>query len=132
MIYHDKTPTLEENRAEQPEIYPSSRPAAAREVNHRPMRLKAPVPQQPCALLAKAREFKTANQLRELGLYPYFRTISSGQDTEVMIEGKKVLMLGSNSYLGLTHHPQVLEPAAKAWHRYVSGCSRSRFLNGSL
>ena len=132
MIYHDKTPTLEENRAEQPEIYPSPRPAAAREVNHRPVRLKPPVPQQPCALLAKAREFKTANQLRELGLYPYFRTISSGQDTEVMIEGKKVLMLGSNSYLGLTNHPQIKAAAQAAIVKYGTGCAGSRFLNGSL
>src|ERR1035438_10323113 len=132
MIYHDKTPTLEENRAEQPEIYPSPRPAAAREVNHRPVRLKPPVSQQPCALLAKAREFKTANQLRELGLYPYFRTISSGQDTEVMIEGKKVLMLGSNSYLGLTNHPQIKAAAQAAIAKYGTGCAGSRFLNGSL
>src|ERR1017187_5315337 len=99
MIYHDKTPTLEENRTDQPEIYPAPHPAADREINNRPVHRKAPAAPPHCALLDKARDFKTADQLRALGLYPYFRTISSAQDTEVLIEGKKVLMLGSNSYL---------------------------------
>ncbi|HMP82280.1 MAG TPA: aminotransferase class I/II-fold pyridoxal phosphate-dependent enzyme [Verrucomicrobiota bacterium] len=67
-----------------------------------------------------------------MGLYPYFRTISSAQDTEVMIEGRKVLMFGSNSYLGLTNHPKVKEAAKAAVEKYGSGCAGSRFLNGTL
>ncbi|MBN2505904.1 MAG: aminotransferase class I/II-fold pyridoxal phosphate-dependent enzyme [Verrucomicrobia bacterium] len=67
-----------------------------------------------------------------MGLYPYFRTISSAQDTEVIINGKKVLMLGSNSYLGLTNHPKIKEAARAAVAKYGTGCAGSRFLNGSL
>jgi 8-amino-7-oxononanoate synthase len=88
-------------------------------------------PQVP-ALLEKARNFKTATQLREAGLYPYFRTISSAQDTEVIIEGKQVLMLGSNSYLGLTNHPRIKAAAQAAVEKYGTGCAGSRFLNGTL
>jgi 8-amino-7-oxononanoate synthase len=83
-------------------------------------------------LLNKARDFKTADQLRKIGLYPYFRTISSAQDTEVLIEGKKVLMLGSNSYLGLTNHPKIKAAAQAAVEKYGTGCAGSRFLNGTL
>jgi 8-amino-7-oxononanoate synthase len=133
MIYQEKTPTLEEARADQPEPYPLPRPAAAREINNRPVRRKVPATApSPCALLEKARSFKTAAQLREAGLYPYFRTISSAQDTEVIIEGKKVLMLGSNSYLGLTNHPKIKEAARAAVEKYGTGCAGSRFLNGTL
>jgi len=64
--------------------------------------------------------------------YPYFRTISDSEDTVVTIEGKKRIMLGSNNYLGLTHHPKVLEAAENALRRYGSGCTGSRFLNGTL
>ncbi|MGC9036312.1 MAG: aminotransferase class I/II-fold pyridoxal phosphate-dependent enzyme [Verrucomicrobiia bacterium] len=67
-----------------------------------------------------------------MGLYPYFRTISSAQDTEVIINGKKVLMLGSNSYLGLTNHPKIKEAAKAAVERFGTGCAGSRFLNGTL
>jgi 8-amino-7-oxononanoate synthase len=70
--------------------------------------------------------------VRALGLYPYFRTISSAQDSEVIINGRKVLMLGSNSYLGLTNHPKIKEAAKAAIDRYGTGCAGSRFLNGSL
>ena len=132
MIYHEKTPALEESRADQPELYPLPRPAAAREINNRPVRRKAPAAPPHCALLDKARNFKTAAQLREVGLYPYFRTISSAQDTEVMIDGKKVLMLGSNSYLGLTNHPKIKAAAQAAVEKYGTGCAGSRFLNGTL
>jgi 8-amino-7-oxononanoate synthase len=132
MIYHDKAPTLEENRADQPEIYPLARPAAAREINNRPVRRKAPATPPHCALLDKGRDFKTVARLRELGLYPYFRTISSAQDTEVIIEGRKILMLGSNSYLGLTNHPQIKAAAKAAVEKYGTGCAGSRFLNGTL
>ncbi len=132
MIYHEKTPTLEESRADQPEPYPLPRPTAAREINNRPVRRKGLATLQQCTLLDKARNFKTANQLRQAGLYPYFRTISSAQDTEVTIEGKRVLMLGSNSYLGLTSHPKIKAAAQAAVEKYGTGCAGSRFLNGTL
>ena len=66
------------------------------------------------------------------GVYPYFREITSDQDTEVMINGKKVLMFGSNSYLGLTNHPKIKEAAIEATKKYGTGCAGSRFLNGTL
>jgi 8-amino-7-oxononanoate synthase len=66
------------------------------------------------------------------GLYPYFRVIESEQDTEVIINRKKVLMFGSNSYLGLTNHPKVKEAAKQAIDQYGSGCAGSSFLNGTL
>jgi 8-amino-7-oxononanoate synthase len=68
----------------------------------------------------------------QAGIYPYFREIESDQDTEVMINGKKVLMFGSNSYLGLTNHPKVKEAAIAAIKKYGTGCAGSRFLNGTL
>lgn len=68
----------------------------------------------------------------EGGIYPYFREIQSDQDTEVLIGGKKVLMFGSNSYLGLTNHPKVKDAAKKAIDKYGTGCAGSRFLNGTL
>jgi 8-amino-7-oxononanoate synthase len=83
-------------------------------------------------LLDKVRNYRTAAQVRAMGLYPFFRTISSAQDTEVVIEGRKVLMFGSNSYLGLTNHPKVKESAKAAVEKYGSGCAGSRFLNGTL
>lgn len=66
------------------------------------------------------------------GIYPYHRCISSQQDTEVIMEGRKVLMFGSNSYMGLTNHPEVIEAAAEATRKYGSGCAGSRYLNGTL
>ena len=68
----------------------------------------------------------------QAGIYPYFREIESDQDTEVLIDGKKVLMFGSNSYLGLTNHPKVKEAAKAAIDKYGTGCAGSRFLNGTL
>lgn len=68
----------------------------------------------------------------EAGIYPYFRVIESDQDTVVTIDGKKVLMFGSNSYLGLTNHPKIKEAAKKAIDKYGTGCAGSRFLNGTL
>lgn len=70
--------------------------------------------------------------MMQLGIYPYFRAISSEQDCEVIINGKKVLMFGSNSYLGLTNHPKIKEAAIEAVRKYGTGCAGSRFLNGSL
>jgi len=66
------------------------------------------------------------------GIYPYHRCISSKQDTEVVMEGRKVLMFGSNSYLGLTNHPKVIEAAVDAAGKYGTGCAGSRYLNGTL
>ncbi len=84
------------------------------------------------ALFEKCRQFTRAREIQAAGMYPYFKPISESEDTVVVIEGKKRIMLGSNNYLGLTHHPKVLEAAAAALHRYGSGCTGSRFLNGSL
>ncbi|MBS1508553.1 MAG: pyridoxal phosphate-dependent aminotransferase family protein [Bacteroidetes bacterium] len=76
--------------------------------------------------------FQLADQLKHMGVYPYFRTIQSDQDTEVIIDDKPVLMFGSNSYLGLTNHPEVKAAAQWAINRYGTGCAGSRFLNGTL
>jgi len=67
-----------------------------------------------------------------MGLYPFFRVIESEQDTTVIMNGKKVLMFGSNSYMGLTNHPKIREACIKAVEKYGSGCAGSRFLNGTL
>jgi 8-amino-7-oxononanoate synthase len=83
-------------------------------------------------LFRKSHNFTAAAKMRALGLYPYFRTICSAQDTEVIINGRKVLMLGSNSYLGLTNHPKIKEAAKAAIEKYGTGCAGSRFLNGTL
>jgi len=80
----------------------------------------------------KIAQFQDANTIREAGLYPYFRPIESGQDTEVIIDHKRVLMFGSNSYLGLTNHPKIKEASKKAIDKYGTGCAGSRFLNGTL
>ncbi|MDP8240774.1 MAG: aminotransferase class I/II-fold pyridoxal phosphate-dependent enzyme [Candidatus Hatepunaea meridiana] len=80
----------------------------------------------------KAQNFTAADEVRALGIYPYFRPIESDQDTEVIIEGKRVLMMGSNNYLGLTNHPEVKKAAIEAINRYGTGCAGSRFLNGTL
>src|ERR1700760_4823292 len=83
-------------------------------------------------LQEKIAQFQNANMIREKGLYPYFRPIESGQDTEVMIDHKRVLMFGSNSYLGLTNHPKIKEASKRAIDKYGTGCAGSRFLNGTL
>jgi 8-amino-7-oxononanoate synthase len=80
----------------------------------------------------KVAQFQDAISIKESGLYPYFRPIESGQDTEVMIDGKRVLMFGSNSYLGLTNHPKIKEASKRAIDKYGTGCAGSRFLNGTL
>lgn len=84
------------------------------------------------SILDKCLKFTDARKAMALGYYPYFREISSEQDTEVICNGKKMLMMGSNSYLGLTTHPKVKEAGIEAMRKYGSGCAGSRFLNGTL
>lgn len=83
-------------------------------------------------LQAKLAKYNAPQLAKAAGVYPYFRMIESDQDTEVYIDGKKVLMFGSNSYLGLTNHPKVKEAAIEAVRKYGTGCAGSRFLNGTL
>ncbi|MCF0143226.1 MAG: pyridoxal phosphate-dependent aminotransferase family protein [Parasporobacterium sp.] len=83
-------------------------------------------------IFAKCYEPQMQDQLREAGLYPYFRALESRQDVEVIMEGKRRIMLGSNNYLGLTVQPEVVEAGMKALEKYGTGCSGSRFLNGTL
>jgi 8-amino-7-oxononanoate synthase len=87
---------------------------------------------QHIALFDKCRSFTRAREIQAAGLYPYFKPISQSEDTVVMIEGTPRIMMGSNNYLGLTHHPEVLAAAKAALERYGSGCTGSRFLNGTL
>ena len=83
-------------------------------------------------IFEKCFEFKQADEIKERGIYPYFHELESRQDIEVIMEGKRRIMLGSNNYLGLTSHPAVVEAGIKAFEQYGSGCSGSRFLNGTL
>jgi 8-amino-7-oxononanoate synthase len=83
-------------------------------------------------LKKKMQAYDVPQKIMDMGLYPYFRMIESEQDTVVKINGKDVLMFGSNSYLGLTNHPKLKEAAAAALSKYGSGCAGSRFLNGTL
>jgi len=83
-------------------------------------------------LTDKYSNYDAPQKIIQAGIYPYFRAIESDQDTEVQINGKKVLMFGSNSYLGLTNHPKVKEAAIAAIEKYGTGCAGSRFLNGTL
>ena len=83
-------------------------------------------------LFEKCRKFTEPAQVREMGIYPYFHALESRQDVEVIMEGKRRIMLGSNNYLGLTTCPEVIEAGIRAYEQYGSGCSGSRFLNGTL
>jgi 8-amino-7-oxononanoate synthase len=83
-------------------------------------------------LAEKYAPYSEPDKFVQLGLYPYFRKIESDQHTVVEMNGKKVLMFGSNSYLGLTNHPKVKEAAIEAIKKYGTGCAGSRFLNGTL
>lgn len=83
-------------------------------------------------LQEKLAKYDLPQQIKAKGVYPYFRCIESEQNTEVTMSGKKVLMFGSNSYLGLTNHPKVIEAAVEATRKYGTGCAGSRFLNGTL
>lgn len=83
-------------------------------------------------LQEKLAKYDLPQRVKAKGVYPYFRCIESEQNTEVIMSGKKVLMFGSNSYLGLTNHPKVIEAAVEATRKYGTGCAGSRFLNGTL
>jgi len=83
-------------------------------------------------LFTKCFEFKRADEIKALGVYPYFRPIEENEGPVVQIEGRKVIMAGSNNYLGLTAHPKVVEAAVKAVEKYGTGCSGSRYLTGTL
>ena len=83
-------------------------------------------------IFAKCSNYIYANELRARGLYPYFHALETRQGPEVVMEGKRRIMLGSNNYLGLTTCPEVLEAGLKALEQYGTGCSGSRFLNGTL
>jgi len=83
-------------------------------------------------LFTKCYEFTRADEIKALGLYPYFRPIEANEGPVVQIEGRKVIMAGSNNYLGLTSHPKVKEAAIKAIEKYGTGCSGSRYLTGTL
>ena len=80
----------------------------------------------------RCREFTRAQEMRDAGMYQMFREIGSPQDPVVTIDGQKVIMLGSNNYLGLTSHPKVKEAAIAATRKYGTGCAGSRILNGTL
>lgn len=83
-------------------------------------------------LRSKLARYQEPQRVKALGVYPYFRAIESEQDTEVIMRGKRVLMFGSNSYLGLTNHPKIKEASIEAIRKYGTGCAGSPFLNGTL
>ena len=83
-------------------------------------------------LFEKCRSYTAADEARARGIYPYFLEVESATDTRSIVSGRKVIMVGSNNYLGLTTHPKVKEAAVKAIEKYGSGCTGSRFLNGNL
>ncbi len=83
-------------------------------------------------LQEKFSKFRLPQMYMERGVYPYFREIDSAQDTEVIMDGKKVLMFGSNSYMGLTYDKRIIEAAIAATRKYGTGCAGSRLLNGTL
>lgn len=83
-------------------------------------------------LFKKCEEFTTVNDFKKLGVYPYFHALETKQDIEVVMEGHRKIMIGSNNYLGLTGDPRVVQAGIKAFEEFGSGVSGSRFLNGTL
>src|SRR3954451_16966660 len=83
-------------------------------------------------LFEKCRTWDEANKVREAGLYPYFRPIESTTGSGVVTHGKRRVMIGSNNYLGLTHHPRVQAAGKRAIDQFGTGSTGSRFLNGNL
>ena len=83
-------------------------------------------------LFKKCFDFTRADEVKKTGMYPYFRAIEENEGPIVHIEGREVIMAGSNNYLGLTAHPKVKEASIKAIEKYGTGCSGSRYLTGTL
>ena len=83
-------------------------------------------------IFEKCLKFTAAKELQKIGGYPFFRVIESAQDPVVILNGKNMIMIGSNNYLGLTNHSKVKEAALEAIKKYGTGCAGSRFLNGTL
>ncbi len=83
-------------------------------------------------LFKKCTDYTAPQEVKAQGIYPYFHPLESMQDTEVIIEGKKTIMIGSNNYLGLTCDPRMIKAAKDAADEYGTGCTGSRFLNGTL
>ncbi|MBO4412860.1 MAG: aminotransferase class I/II-fold pyridoxal phosphate-dependent enzyme [Clostridia bacterium] len=83
-------------------------------------------------LFKKCEDYTRIEDVKAVNLYPYFHELESGQDTIVNMEGHRTIMIGSNNYLGLTSNPEVIEAGVEALKKYGSGCSGSRFLNGTL
>ncbi len=83
-------------------------------------------------LFAKTGGEHNYDAARAAGIYPYFHELTSGQNTVVQMEGKRTIMIGSNNYLGLTSHPEVIAAGVEGLKKYGTGCSGSRFLNGTL
>lgn len=81
---------------------------------------------------SNSKVLEKANMLKSNNLYPFFRAIEASEGTVITFDKKDQIMIGSNNYLGLTHHPQVVEAAIKAIEKYGTGCTGSRFLNGNL
>lgn len=98
----------------------------------RPTGASAQVPGTPVDLFQKCLDFTRADEVKAAGFYPYFRAIEENEGPVVRIEGRTVVMAGSNNYLGLTSHPTVKEAAVKAVEKYGTGCSGSRYLTGTL
>lgn len=83
-------------------------------------------------IFKKARDFTRADEIKAMGLYPYFKPLQATDGTTVNIDGKEVIMAGSNNYLGLTNDPRTIEAATKVLKTYGTGCTGSRYLNGTL
>ncbi len=86
----------------------------------------------PGDIFQKCHNFTRAKELRAAGMYPYFLPLAGSRGTEVEMDGRKLIMIGSNNYLGLTHHPHVVDAVVRAAQRFGSSCTGSRFLNGTL
>ncbi|MBO5344741.1 MAG: pyridoxal phosphate-dependent aminotransferase family protein, partial [Clostridia bacterium] len=82
-------------------------------------------------LFKKCEDYTLAREVKAMGIYPYFHTLESKQDTVVNMEGGRKIMIGSNNYQGLTSDPRVIAAAVKATEEFGTGCSGSRFLNGT-
>lgn len=106
--------------------------STSRSVTTQPAQPVVTTPKKPVDLFQKCLDFTRADEVKAAGFYPYFRAIEENEGPVVKIEGRKVIMAGSNNYLGLTAHPKVKEAAVKAVEKYGTGCSGSRYLTGTL